>query len=247
MHTHPDINEAIHTVTYRLIATIHRRTLASSQELNASRTREQQLRQQLAAHGLEITRLQGQLGTVNIPARFEPNLGYMANTVPLSMGKRVVPQFVRRLGTGEVEMLAGHEGNEVIYVTQLVLTPDCTLPVAEPLQIWFSDLLMSTGDKFDTLAKATYELDDWATHAEIMQYHRINTEHRIIKEELATLRAQLSLNNEALDSCQFRIEASRVPHQLRNLQGRSDFPMCRGEQLGRRAGGCPHGVTRPGG
>ena len=56
-------------------------------------------------------------------------------------------------------MLAGHEGNEVIYVTQLVLTPDCSLPTAEPLQLWFSDLLTSTGDKFDTLAKAAYELD----------------------------------------------------------------------------------------
>jgi len=64
------------------------------------------------------------------------------------------------MGTGEVEMLAGQEGNEPIYITQLVLTPDCTLPPAEPIQIWFSNLLTSTGDKFDTLAKAAYELDD---------------------------------------------------------------------------------------
>jgi len=55
--------------------------------------------------------------------------------------------------------------------------------------------------------------------------------------------AQLSLNNEALDGCQFWIEASRVPHMLCNLQGRSDFPMCQGEQLGRRAGGWHRGVT----
>ena len=136
-------------------------------------------------------------------------------------------------------MLTGCEGNKAIYVAQLVLTPDCTLPVAEPLQIWFSDLLTSTGDKFNMLAKAAYELDDWATHAKIMRYHCINSERHQIEKELATLRAQLSLNNEALDSCHFRIEASRVPHQLRNLQGRSDFPMRRGEQLGRCAGGCP--------
>jgi len=111
-------------------------------------------------------------------------------------------------------MLTRHEGNEPIYITQLVLTPDCTLPMAEPLQIWFSDLLTSTGDKFNTLAKATYKLDDWAAHAKIMQYHRIDTERCQIEEELAMLQAQLSLNNDALDGCRFRIEVSRVPHQL---------------------------------
>ncbi len=100
-----------------------------------------------------------------------------------------MPQFVRLLGSGEVEMLAGREGNEVIYITQLVLTSDCTLPTAKPLQLWFSDLLTSPGDKFNMLAKATYELDDWATHTEIMQYHHIDTKHCEIEEELAILRA----------------------------------------------------------
>jgi len=161
----------------------------------------------------------------------------VADTVPLSTGEQVVPQFVRRLGTGEVEMLARWEGNEAIYVAQLILTPDCTLPTAEPLQIWFSNLLTSTGDKFNTLAKAAYKLDNWAAHAEIMQYHCINTERCEIEEEMVVLRARLSLDNEALDSCRFQIEVSRVPHMLQNLQGRSNFPMHRGEQLGRCAGG----------
>ena len=134
-------------------------------------------------------------------------------------------------------MLVGHEGNEAIYVTQLILEPDCALPTAEPIQIWFSNLLTSLGDKFNTLAKAMYELDDWAAHAEIIWYHCIDTERYIIEEKLATLRTQLSLNNEALDGCRFRIEASRVPYQLRNLQGRSDFPHRHGEQLGWHTGG----------
>src|SRR6266853_3182849 len=118
------------------------------------------------------------------------------------------------MGTGEVEMLAGREGNKPIYIAQLVLTPDCTLPPAEPIQIWFSNLLMSTGDKFDTLAKAVYKLDDWAAHTEIMRYHHIDTECHEIEEELAILRARLSLNNEAFDGCRYCIEASRVPHML---------------------------------
>ncbi len=187
LHTHPDINKAIHAVTYGLIATIHRHTLASSQELDTSCTREQQLCHQLITCGLKITHLQGWLGTVNIPAGFEPNLGHIANTIPLSTSKQVVPQFVRRLGTREVEMLTRQEENEAIYVTQLILIPNCTLPAAKPLQLWFSDLLTSTGDKFNTLAKATYELDDWAAHTEIMRYHRIDTEHHKIEEEMAIL------------------------------------------------------------
>ncbi len=136
-------------------------------------------------------------------------------------------------------MLAGREGNEAIYVAQLVLTPDCTLPPAEPLQLWFSDLLTSTGDKFDTLAKAAYELDDWAAHAEIMRYHHIDMERHEIEEEMAMLWARLSLDNKALNGCRYRIKASRVPHMLRNLQGRSNFPMRQGEQLGRHVGGQP--------
>jgi len=143
-------------------------------------------------------------------------------------------------------MLTGHEGNEAIYIAQLILTPDCTLPSTEPLQLWFSNLLTSMGDKFDTLAKAAYKLDNWAAYTEIMHYHCIDTKCHEIEEEIAILQAQLSLDNKALDSCRYRIEASRVPHMLRNLQGRSNFPMRRGEQLGRRAGGCPRGATGPG-
>src|SRR6266851_2223912 len=43
LRTDPDIKEAIHTITYRLIAAIHRCTLATSQELDATHTRKQQL------------------------------------------------------------------------------------------------------------------------------------------------------------------------------------------------------------
>src|SRR5216683_1980785 len=69
--THPDINEAIHAIAYGLIATIHRRTLHASQELDESHTREQQVCQQLTAQRLEITHLQGRLGVVDIPSGFK--------------------------------------------------------------------------------------------------------------------------------------------------------------------------------
>ncbi len=106
LHTHPNINDAVQAITYGLIATIHHRTLHASQELDASCTREQQLRQQITTRSLEIMHLQGRLGTIDIPAGFEPNLGNVVDTVPLSTGEHIIPQFVRRMGSGEVEMLA---------------------------------------------------------------------------------------------------------------------------------------------
>ncbi len=126
-----------------------------------------------------------------------------------------------------------------------MLKPDCLLPTAEPISLWFSDLLTLLGDKFDTLAKAAYELDDWAAHAKIMCYGCIDTKCHEIELELTILQGCLALNNEALDRCWYCIEVSRVPHQLRNLQGWSHFPLHHGEQIGRCAGGCPRG-TRPG-
>ena|SRR6266851_8175917 len=146
---------------------------------------------------------------------------------------------------GEVEMVAGQEGNEPVYVAQLILEPNYGQAIADPLTIWFSDLLTSLGDKFNTLAHATYDLPDWAAHAEIMWYGRINKDRHEMEERIAELKQQLSIYNEALNSCQYHIKASNIPHLLRNLQGQSDFPTQQGEQLGQRAGGCPHS-TGPG-
>src|SRR6266853_6346447 len=46
--TPPDINNAIHAIAFRLIATIRHHTLAASQELDQSRVHKQQLQSQIA-------------------------------------------------------------------------------------------------------------------------------------------------------------------------------------------------------
>ena len=84
-------------------------------------------------------------------------------------------------------MLAGQEGNEPVYVAQLILKPNCLLPAANSISLWFSDLLTSLGDKFNMLTQATYKLDDWMAHAKIMCYHHIDTERHKIKEQMAVL------------------------------------------------------------
>ncbi len=136
-------------------------------------------------------------------------------------------------------MVAGREGNKPVYVAQLHLEPDYGQAVTDPILVWFSDLLTSPGDKFNTLTRATYKLPNWAAHAEIMCYHRINEDHHKLKEQISLLKGHLSINNKALNTCQYHIKASDIPCQLQNLQGQSNFPIHRMEQLGHYAGGHP--------
>jgi hypothetical protein len=90
--------------------------------------------------------------------------------VPSEEGLQVVPRYVHRLGDGKVEMLAGREAEELVYVTQLYLTPDYSSPSAEPMPPWFLQLLCGPAAGFNVLASASYALDQWAVHAEVLRY-----------------------------------------------------------------------------
>ncbi len=98
-------------------------------------------------------------------------------------------------------MVVGREGDKPIYVAQLFLKPNCSLPAANPITIWFSDLLTSPGDKFNMLIQATYNLPDWAAHTKIIHYHHINKDCHKLEERISELRACLSINNKALNAC----------------------------------------------
>jgi len=74
------------------------------------------------------------------------------------------------LGNGKVEMLAGREAEESVYVTQLYLTPDYVSALAEPMPPWFLQLLCGPSAGLNILASASYALDQWAVHAEVLHY-----------------------------------------------------------------------------
>ncbi len=65
LRTHPDINNTIGAVAFRLIATIHRRTLATSNETEQGRIREAQLQTQLATHNVEVAQCNLEIGHLN--------------------------------------------------------------------------------------------------------------------------------------------------------------------------------------
>jgi hypothetical protein len=144
--------------------------------------------------------------------------------VPSEEGLQVVPQYVRRLGDGKVEMLAGREVEESVYVAQLYLTPDYSSPSAEPMPPWFLQLLCGPSAGFNVLASTSYALDQWAVHAEILRYRENNEERHVIETEVAELTSRLAVLQERLDNGRVRLEASEVPRMLQNLEGCANIP-----------------------
>jgi len=70
----------------------------------------------------EISHLKRQLGNVEIPPSFEENNSHISCLIPTSMRELVIPQYIWRLGTGEVEIVTGREPQESVYVIELYLT-----------------------------------------------------------------------------------------------------------------------------
>ena len=121
-------------------------------------------------------------------------------------------------------MLAGREAEESVYVTQLYLTPDYSSPSAEPMPPWFLQLLCGPAAGFNILALASYALDQWAVHAEVLHYQENDEERCVIETEVAELTSQLAILQGRLDNGRAHLEVSEVPRMLRNLEGRADIP-----------------------
>jgi len=120
--------------------------------------------------------------------------------------------------------LAEREAEESVYVAQLYLTPDYSSPLAEPMPPWFLQLLCGPAAGFNVLTLASYALDQWAVHAEVLRYRENDEERRVIETEVAELTGQLAILQEHLDNGRARLEAAEVPCMLRNLKGCADIP-----------------------
>ena len=121
-------------------------------------------------------------------------------------------------------MLAGREAEELVYIAQLYLTPDYSSPLAEPMPPWFLQLLCGPAVGFNVLASASYALDQWAVHTEVLRYQENDEECRVIKTEVTELTGRLAVLQEQLDNGRARLKASEVPRMLRNLKGRANIP-----------------------
>jgi hypothetical protein len=113
----------------------------------------------VAQHDECIATLERWLGNVKVPPGFQSNNGRINCTVPSEEGLQVVPQYIYRLGDGKVEMLAGREAEESVYIAQLYLTPDYSSASAEPMPPWFLQLLCGPSAGFNVLTSASHALD----------------------------------------------------------------------------------------
>jgi len=105
----------------------------------------------------------------------------------------VVPEWIRSVGNGQVELLAGREPGEPTYVVELFLRPDYTETNTDIAALWFLALLTGRDGSFHTLVEAARRLNNPAAVAEIYHY-------RCLKQECTELTTELNRVSDALSS-----------------------------------------------
>jgi hypothetical protein len=225
--TQPDLNETVRAIAYGLVSTVHRREVAHALETNRV------LQKKLKAYADKIDR---EFFLPSCPDGYEPNDGRVSTLIPIGEGFSVPAKFVRLRDDGRVLLLPGKEQNEEPYAVDLYLAPDySSTDVAEPLPCWFQTLLVGPTPAFHTLRRAVADLDDWNASAELECYRRQDDRLRHLRDELAIVQAEVHLAEDDLAATRHRIEASRIPSRIPNLEGRAwtgDYP-ARRRTLGR--------------
>jgi hypothetical protein len=135
----------------------------------------------------------------------------------------VVPEWIRSVGNGQVELLAGREPGEPTYIVELFLRPDYTETPMDTAAPWFLTLLTGQDGSFHTLVEAARHLDNPAAVAEIYRYCRLEQERAELTTELNRVSDALSAIRDQLDSCQYRLEWAQIPVLLRHLENRMSF------------------------
>ena len=79
----------------------------------------------------------------------------------------VVPTWIRLVGDGTVELLAGREPGEPTYVVELFLCPNYTENPTETTSPWFLALLTSHDRGYHTLVEEIRRLNNPAATAKV--------------------------------------------------------------------------------
>jgi hypothetical protein len=227
-----DLDETIHGVAYGLISTIHKCTIGYEVGKMEANARIKEHDEEIAGLQVRLAQLKGTVDAYKKLEGFSINDGCITNLIPLNNGLFVPAKWVRQRSDTKVELLAGREPGEHWYIVELYAQPDYTLDEpAGPLPIQFLQLLCGPGAAFLTLADTVEKLCDWQLEAEVYHYRELDNTRREIAAQLDSICAELDLQEEHLTTCRFRIEASRLTDQVKNLEGRS-FPRHYPAQLG---------------
>ena len=113
----------------------------------------------------------------------------------------VVPEWIRSVGNGQVELLAGREPGEPTYIIKLFLCPDYTETPTDTAALWFLALLTGRDGSFHTLIEAAQCLDNPAAVVEIYRYRRLEQECTELTSKLNRVSDALAAIQDQLDSC----------------------------------------------
>jgi hypothetical protein len=217
-----DLDETIRGVAYGLINTVHKCTIGYEIGKTEANTQIKERNEEIAGLQVRLTQLEGAINAYKKPEDFSINDSCIANLIPLNNGLFVPAKWVRQCSDTKVELLAGCKPGEHWYVVELYAQPDYTLDEpAGPLPIWFLQLLCGPGTTFLTLADAVKKLCNWQLEAEVYHYRELDNTRHDIAAQLNSIHTELDLQEEHLAACCFRIKASRLADQVKNLEGRS--------------------------
>jgi len=217
------VSATVHATAFGLISTIHQRMANSAQKFQEAEHKIAQLKAINQQQQADNRQLRAQLGLLTVPHGFERNQGQVAATVPTGGGQMVVPEWIRSVGNGQVELLAGREPGEPTYAVKLFLHPDYTETNMDTAALWFLALLTGQDGSFHTLAEAARCLDNLAAVAEIYCYRHLEQERTELTTELNRVSNALSAIRDQLDSCQYRLEWAQIPVLLQHLENHMSF------------------------
>ena len=124
----------------------------------------------------------------------------------------VVPEWIRSVGNGQVELLAGREPGKPTYVAELFLQPNYTeTTVTETAAPWFLAILTSQDGGFHTLIKETHHLNNPAAVAKIYHYQRLKDERTKLTCKLNCISDALASVHDQLNGCHFCMEWAQLP------------------------------------
>jgi len=194
------VSATVRATAFGLISTIHQRMADSAQKLQEAEHKIARLEAINLQRQADNRQLRARLGLLTVPPGFECNQGRVAAAVPTGGGQMVVPEWIRSVGNGQVELLAGREPGEPTYVIELFLHPNYTETAMDTAALWFLALLTGRDGSFHTLIEAARYLNNPAAVAELYRYCCLDQEQTELTIELNRVSDALSALWDQLNS-----------------------------------------------
>src|SRR5216683_4843422 len=220
----PTLNATIRATAFRLATTVRQRTEHYSRRLAEAGLRIVQLERVNEQRNADNWQLRARLGLLSIPDGFERNEGRVIARVPSrGGGQMVVPTWIRPVGDGTVELLAGREPGEPTYVIELFLCPNYTETPTETASPWFLALLTSKDGGYHMLIKEVRRLNNPTATAEVYRYRALEEQRNGLTSKLNRISDALASVRDKLDACRHQMEGGQLPILMCHLKDRNSF------------------------